>query len=525
MDVFSRLDALLAALPSARNTADAKADPAAVVASLGTPSISIAVLDHGDISSHSISSLADNEDTFFQACSISKPLTGVVVFQLIEQGKLELHAPISHYLSTEQVEQFETPQTAGLAQHITISSLLSHTSGLEAGGVFGFPGYDVNHSQYGTLPELSAVLAGAAPANTLPIKLRDWPGRRFTYSGGGTTVLQVIIERVTAKTFPAVVQELVFDPLGMNRSRFVPPLPEDINGVISPGHRTKTNFARAHYNGYTPCEVPHRVNPEQAAAGLWSTPADVLKLGRAVQRSLKGDPNALFSVESAKTMLTEVQDGMAHSWFVTKRPCSAFRHAGSNVPGWRCNLICFADLDSAISNEPNDTMAATPPSPPSTPPQSIGNSVEECGIAVMTNSAEGITAYAKIMAAICYLKGWPSLPGTWADAEIVVPFANLLVDVGSKWKAWQGMWDGGAFQLLDTEGEGGCQPQMSFRGMPPVRLHAAAWPPGPTIDLVATGLEIMLRLGFDQDGEQTIEIWHGPRKDRQILKRAQVVLN
>ncbi|KAH7042836.1 beta-lactamase/transpeptidase-like protein [Macrophomina phaseolina] len=522
MEVFSKLDALLAALPAACPSPTAQASPAAVLVSLGTPSMTIAVLDKGKISSHGISSIADDEDTLFQACSISKPLTGVVIFKLIEQGKLALHASISRYLSAEQVQQLETPQTAGLAKHITISSLLSHTSGLEAGGVFGFPGYDINDG--GVMPDLPAVLAGAAPSNTLRIRLRDWPGRRFSYSGGGTTVLQLIIERVTAKPFPAVVQELVFDPLAMDRSRFAPPLPHDINGLACPGRRTKANFARAYYNGHTPCEIPHRVNPEQAAAGLWSTPTDVLKLGRAIQRSLEGAPDALLSAESAQALLTEVQDGMAHSWFVTTRPHGTFRHAGSNVPGWRCNVVCFADLNFAASAEPNGTGMPAQLAPiPS--PSPVSASVQGCGLAVMTNSAEGVTAYAKVMAAICYFNCWPSPPGTWADAEIVIPFADLLVDVGSKWQAWQGWWDAGTWELLDAEGGGGCRPHMRFKGMPPVRLHAAAWPPGPTIDLVATGLEIMLRLGFDESGEQTIEVWHGPRKDRQTLRRAQRLFN
>lgn len=517
MNVFKRLDALLEALPSACISSGGKAESAAVLASLGTPSISIGLLDKGNISSHTISSLADDEQTLFQACSITKPLTGVIVFQLIEQGKLELHAPISRYLSAEQVGQFETPQTAGLAKHITISSLLSHTSGLEAGGVLGFPGYDIRHTQYGVMPDLPTVLAGAAPANTLPIKLRDWPGRRFTYSGGGTTVLQIIIERVTERPFVAVAQEFIFDPLGMDRSRFEPPRPEDVNGLAAPGQKAEGNFARAHYNGYTPCEVPHRVNPEQAAAGLWSTSADVLKLGRAVQRSLEGAPGSILSIDSAKDMLTEVLDGMAHSWFVTKPPYSAFRHAGSNVPGWRCNVICFADLDFGTSKDLKEISASEQPSPPSTPP--IVDCLEGCGLAVMTNSAEGIVAYAKIMAAVCYLKGWPSLPGTWADAEIVVPFADLSAEVSSRWQEWQGTRNGGSWHLMDSKE--GRQPQMSFNGMPPVRLHAAAWPPGKTIDLVATGLEIMLRLGLDESGEQTIEVWHGPRKDKQILRRSQ----
>lgn len=512
MDVFTKLNALLVALPTARSSLTAKPNAAAVLASLGTPSISIAILDKGNIASHSISSLADDTDTLFQACSISKPLAGFVVFRLIDEGKLELHASISRYLSTEQLEQLETPQTAGLAKHITISSLLSHTSGLETGGVNGFPGYDVNHSHNGSMPDIPAILAGAAPANTLPIKLRDWPNRRFTYSGGGITVLQVIIEHVTAKSYANVVQELAFDPLCMKRSSFVAPLSEDINGVTVPGQRTKANVARAHYNGFTPCEVPHRVNPEQAAAGLWSTPGDILKLGHAIQRSLIGAPDALLSVNSAQNMLREVQEGMAHSWFVTKPPCRAFRHAGSNMPGWRCNVICFANLDFNALETEEHAMSSDSPTLART-------DLESCGISVMTNSAEGTTAYAKIMAAICYLSDWPSLPGTWADSEIVVPFADMQVDVGSGWQAWQGTWDSGTWRLSDAEGGGGRCPEMTFRGMPPVRLHAAAWPAGQTIDLVATGLEIMLRLGQDGKGEQTIEVWHGPRQDKEVLRR------
>jgi CubicO group peptidase (beta-lactamase class C family) len=141
----------------------------------------------------------------------------------------------------------------------------------------------------------------------------------MSYSGGGITVLQLVLETVAGESFPSIVQKFVFEPLGMNRSFYS--LPDN-----------ETNIAQAYYTGYTACEDRWRSNPEQAAAGLWTTPSEILKVVRALQESLVGNKEGNFlEKEIAQQMLIEVSDGMALTWYAPKDPGLGFGHPGSNV--------------------------------------------------------------------------------------------------------------------------------------------------------------------------------------------------
>ncbi|KMU73403.1 beta-lactamase [Coccidioides immitis RMSCC 3703] len=513
-DLFSRLEELLSSQPSAAGTSPCSAST--LLVELGTPSVSIAVLDKGEIHSRCITSLYDNELTRFQSGSISKAIASLAVFKLIELGKLSLHGSIAQYLPTSLVRQLETAHTAGLSQHITIAQLLSHTSGLEPDGVFGFLGYEESSDGETGLPDLRTIIAGEAPCNTLRIKLADYPGHRFSYSGGGLTVLQMIVEQVLGKPFSTVMREYLFDPLEMTRSTFEPPGPGDINGLEPFDHKGEGNYARPYYSGHTPCETTHRVNPEQAAAGLWSTPEDLLKAGRAILRSLNGEPDAFLNQALARTILTEVQNGVAHSWFVAREPpWQVFRHAGSNMPGCQCHLICFA----------NDTGSASPKKTYTHQDAAVPG--EGCGIAIMTNSVEGVATYSKVLFAACYLLGWPAPPKPREGSDIVIPFADTHTKVDPQWIGWEGHWDGG-WELF--EGQDGA-PFARLRGMAAVSLYVAARPRSMaemakprgerSVDLVCSGLEIMFRLMTD-GRERVIEIWHGGQRDRRRLQRADI---
>jgi CubicO group peptidase (beta-lactamase class C family) len=213
--------------------------PEAALATLGSPSISIGIMDDKEIFSHCISTKGHNHDTLFQACSISKPVACVSAAILVQQGKISFDDKIVTLLPRSVMEVLETPSTKHLLGDITIRMLMSHTSGLSQ---HAFPGYTSN------IPSALDVLAGKGGINTKHVHLEGLPGHRFSYSGGGITVLQLILEQITNQAFPDLVRELVLDPLGMRRSFY----------AVS----QEENYAIAHYTGYTACEVPFRENPE-----------------------------------------------------------------------------------------------------------------------------------------------------------------------------------------------------------------------------------------------------------------------
>jgi CubicO group peptidase (beta-lactamase class C family) len=469
MEFFADLESLI----SSQDTTNESA--AEFLAEIGSPSVSIAILDHGSIISKCISTVGGNSETLFQACSISKPITGMATMRLIQAGKIQLDSKIVQLLPNRLISILETPHTKVLLQQITVRHLMSHTSGIT---IPHFSGYSKD------APDTETILSGRAPANTPQVKVQGLPGYSLSYSGGGMIVLQIILEAVTGKDFPTLVKELVLDPLGMSRSFY----------ALQDGDK---NVATAHFTGYTPCDVQWHVLPEKAAAGLWTTPTDLLKAVRALQQSLKGDAGEEFlEKEIAREMLKEVQNTMALTWIAPKDPGIAFVHSGSNDPGWECFVMGYADLKSSSEGQKLSEQRAW----------------DNCGISIMTNSAAGFTVWAKVFHAITYLKQWVSLPNLISGGPFgKIPFCARGVKINERWGEWKGSWHDAEMELILESNED--EPVLRFGKNVSARLVPAAIPSieytgnGKSIDLVLEGLEMMVRLGW-KDGNRDIEVWY-----------------
>ena len=140
-------------------------------------------------------------DTRFRLGSITKQFTATLVMQMVEQGQLDLSAPITRYLP-------EYPKPNG--DRITIHQLLNHTSGI--------PGYT-------ELPEFgNTARLPQKPAEFMNIfSHRDLlfePGSKFSYNNSGYFLLGVILEKVSGKTYEQLLRERIFDPLGMKQSGY-----------------------------------------------------------------------------------------------------------------------------------------------------------------------------------------------------------------------------------------------------------------------------------------------------------------
>ena len=435
---------------------------AEVLATLGTPDASIAILDEDRISSHCFTTQKSDENTLFQACSISKPMAATATFRAVQAGKLSLTAPITNYLSSEQLRLISSPGTENILPNVTIEMLLSHTSGL---AVHGFGGYAKDP------PSIPTVLGGGYPSNSMPVRLEGLPGHCYSYSGGGYTVLQLILETVFHEPFSKIMQDLLFKPLDMKRSFY----------ALAPGEE---NYAKAFHTGYTQCDPPYHVYPELAAAGLWTTPGDLLRVVRAIQSSLNSKNDSFLQAKWARLMLTEVQESMARGWAAPKGS-GTFAHGGSNDPGYRCYLIGFANLE-------HDRAKAAP--------------VTDCGVCVMTNSAQGFELSLKIVMAATCIKNWPAFPPR--SILGLVPFASWIA-VDARWEEWAGKWSKD-WEILLGEGR---VPMVKFQRLAPLRLYSASVPAkmyqeGSSIDLVVGGLEMMFRLGWEE-GKRIVELWQG----------------
>ena len=189
-----------------------------------------------------------SSDTVFQVGSVSKPVAAWTAMSLVEIGDLDLDAPISTYLSRWQI-----PESEFDAHEVTLRRLLSHTAGLSLGG---YPGFIRGEP----LPSTEASLSGDTGGSGA-VFIQQTPGAEFSYSGGGYTLMQLIIEEVTGQTFEEVAQERVMGPLGMTNSSYEPSATL-LNQQATPhGHRRDV--------------VPDHDFRAQAAASLHSTAEDI----------------------------------------------------------------------------------------------------------------------------------------------------------------------------------------------------------------------------------------------------------
>ncbi len=175
------------------------------------PGLSIALIQNGRtvwIRSFGTVDPATNapvtDHTRFSAASLSKPVFTYAVLQLVDQGKLDLDTPLTHYWPADKPYSIDPANDPRLHQ-ITARIVLSHRT--------GFP----NWRQDGK-----------------PLTIKFTPGSRFSYSGEGFVYLQRTVERIEGKPLNQVMQEFVFTPLGMNDSTYISQAGPNVTPGYSP---------------------------------------------------------------------------------------------------------------------------------------------------------------------------------------------------------------------------------------------------------------------------------------------------
>lgn len=175
--------------------------------------LAMALIENGEVSEdfyYSIDQPVD-ENTIFQMASVSKWITSWGIFALAEEGKLNIDDPVENYLT-----RWHLPESEFDNSQVTIRNLLCHTSGLVDGlGYAGFASED-------SVQTIEESLSGAADAYWSEgiAKVGYQPNSKYKYSGGGYTLLQLVIEEVSGQSFNDYMTEAVFEPLGMDHSSF-----------------------------------------------------------------------------------------------------------------------------------------------------------------------------------------------------------------------------------------------------------------------------------------------------------------
>ena len=230
------------------------------------------------------------KDAIFRMASMSKPVTGVAILMLLEEGRIRLNDPVSKFIPEfkESKVAIEKPMPPGpgaagagrgqarapeiyvvpASREITIRDLMTHTSGLESGGAGTREGNrlaprDTSSNLAAYIPKLGAV----------PLDFQ--PGTEWRYSAlAGIETLGRIVEIVSGLTFDQFLKQRIFDPLGMKDTAFYEPedkmprvaglytvSPKGLGREETPGWlATKTLFS--------------------GGGGLWSTGEDYLQFAQ-----------------------------------------------------------------------------------------------------------------------------------------------------------------------------------------------------------------------------------------------------
>lgn len=207
-------------------------------------------------------------DTPMSVQSITKPFTAWGIMRLVEQGILDLDAPIARYLNS-----WDFPQ-GKWGEGVTIRRLLSHTAGMPLGD------FTDTYAPGENMPSLREKLSQEA------VMVQE-PGSEFSYSNVGYHLLELLIEDVTGQKFADYMHSEVFSPLGMKTAAF------DAGSALTPCPPTGYNLKGR--------PVPVYVYPEKASGGLFATAADI---GRFAAASAIKNP--VLGFESVELMYEPV---------------------------------------------------------------------------------------------------------------------------------------------------------------------------------------------------------------------------
>ncbi len=198
-------------------------------------------------------------ETLFEIGSIGKTFTAVATLQLVDEGRIDLHAPVARYLPW-----FTVPQPAGHAP-ITISHLLSHTSGIVA-GIDGTPEAAFQVWSLRDLPTRSA------------------PGERFHYSNVGYKALGLVLEALEGRPYREIIRDRILVPLEMSATE--PAITHDTRARLAVGYEYLHDDRLSHPD--SPLAPATWLETETADGSIASTAADMCAFVRLLLRRGEG---------------------------------------------------------------------------------------------------------------------------------------------------------------------------------------------------------------------------------------------
>jgi CubicO group peptidase (beta-lactamase class C family) len=249
--------------------------------------------------------------TMFRIASMTKPVVGVAIMMLVEEGKLHLNDPVSRYIPQFRDMKVAVPQpapagaggraggegnagprfyTVPAQREITVKDLLTHVSGLGSGPMGNSDIDKVARKDGETLADYIPRLGSTA--------LEFQPGSRWTYSpGAGFETLGRIIEVASGTRLDQFFRTRIFDPLGMKDITFWP--------TDAQMPRVATVYGRGP-NGLTKTPTPNDTMSRnvyfRGSGGLYSTAEDYIPLGMLLANGGELNGKRLLSRKTVEMM-------------------------------------------------------------------------------------------------------------------------------------------------------------------------------------------------------------------------------
>lgn len=260
--------------------------------------------------------------TMFQVASLSKSVTAWGVMRLVEEGRIDLDAPVGRYLKS-----WTLPPSKYDPNGVTVRRLLSHTAGIAAWDYAGAP-------IEATSPTPAELLSAE------PVRLVRQAGERELYTNGGYTLLELLVEDVTGESFAAYMQREILNPLGMHDSTFR--WDPALRATLATGYQVSGR----------PTE--HRSYPA-AAGGLYATVGDMATWLAAGMSGPRGEPvgRGVLQPQTVALMYAPVLatpgggNGLGYVSETLPNGARMVLHSG-DILGWRGQYTALPDLGAGI---------------------------------------------------------------------------------------------------------------------------------------------------------------------------------
>jgi len=306
-------------------------------------------------------------DSVFAMFSTTKAITATAVLQLVEDGLLDLDAPARNYVpmigELKVLEGFDidgTPRLRAPKKHITTRMLLLHTAGL------GYEFFNENYNRLVQEGRQPSIISGSLAALMTPLLFE--PGEQWEY-GSSMDWAGLVVEAITGKRLGEVMQQRIFEPLGMTDTAF--------SMTASMLQRRAGMHQREEDGSLTAVEgslLPEEPEVHMGGHGLFSTVKDYCLFIRAWLNDGQGDHGPILKPETIRfaekngldnlkikalpcvipsiSHTAEFFPGMPKSWalsfMINEQDAPTGRPAGSLAWAGLANLFYWIDRKNGI---------------------------------------------------------------------------------------------------------------------------------------------------------------------------------